>query len=317
MPLSFPSTPTNGQTYTAPNGTLWQFDGVKWIVVLGNAVKLFSGAKITLTTAALLTSTSTAVDWDAETYDVGDYYTSTAASRITVTSVGYYRVNGVFYTGPNGTGSSYSIIIKKNGSTTLSSSTVAANQTAVYDEVLSLNAGDYIEVFASETNNAGSLLTGTFLEVTRAGYAPGLGISTSDTFSGARVVLSANVNMTTSATAVPWTSADYNVNADATGATYWTVSDASKVTVKMTGYYRIKTTINTGSAGSENSYTILLKKNNSNNITTATLGPNQIASIDEIYNFTANDYIQIVASNAGNVGTVLSSSYLEIFRQGV
>ena len=30
--LTFPSNPLNGDTYTAPNGTLYTYDGVKWIV---------------------------------------------------------------------------------------------------------------------------------------------------------------------------------------------------------------------------------------------------------------------------------------------
>lgn len=317
MSLNFPSTPSVNDTYTDPNSVLWRYDGVKWNVVLGTAQKTFNGVKVTLTTNTALTSTSTAVDWDVESFDVGDYYTSTSASRVTIPANGYYRINGNFYTGPNGTGSSYSIILKKNGSTNISSSSVAANQTAVYDEVVLLDAGDYIEIFSSETNNTGTLLTGTYLEVTLVGQTPGYGTTGADSFSGARAILSANVNMTSTPTAISWTSTSFNLNADATGATYWTVSDPSKLTVKMTGYYRIKTTLDTGSAGSEGSYTVALKKNNSNTITSSTLGPNQNASIDETYNLTANDYIEIIVSNSGNLGTILPSSYLEIVRQGV
>jgi hypothetical protein len=31
MALDFPASPTNGQTYTAPNGVIWAWDGTKWV----------------------------------------------------------------------------------------------------------------------------------------------------------------------------------------------------------------------------------------------------------------------------------------------
>ena len=31
MPLDFPNSPTNGQTYTGPNNVVWQWDGSKWV----------------------------------------------------------------------------------------------------------------------------------------------------------------------------------------------------------------------------------------------------------------------------------------------
>lgn len=32
MPLDFPSSPTNGQTYIGPGGVTWVWDGTKWAV---------------------------------------------------------------------------------------------------------------------------------------------------------------------------------------------------------------------------------------------------------------------------------------------
>ena len=31
MALDFPNAPTNGQSFTAPNGVIWTWDGVKWV----------------------------------------------------------------------------------------------------------------------------------------------------------------------------------------------------------------------------------------------------------------------------------------------
>jgi hypothetical protein len=36
MPIDFPASPTNGQTYTFANRT-WQFDGKGWVVVFASA----------------------------------------------------------------------------------------------------------------------------------------------------------------------------------------------------------------------------------------------------------------------------------------
>ena len=35
MPLDFPNSPTNGQTYTGPNNATWQWDGTKWVAGYG------------------------------------------------------------------------------------------------------------------------------------------------------------------------------------------------------------------------------------------------------------------------------------------
>ena len=31
--LDFPDSPTTGQTYTAPEGSVWEYDGTKWDIV--------------------------------------------------------------------------------------------------------------------------------------------------------------------------------------------------------------------------------------------------------------------------------------------
>lgn len=317
MALNFPSTPVNGTTYTDANSALWQFDGVKWDVVTGTTNRLFNGAKASLTTAAALTAVSTALDWDVETYDVGDYFALTAASRFTIYATGFYRISSVIYTGAAGSGSSYTVKIKLNGTTDITSSVAAANQAISYDDIIELQAGDYIQVYVSEAEAVGTLLTTSFLEVTLQGRTPGIGVNTSISFSGAKAVIATAESTSITPTAIAWDSTVFDTNADALGNTYWTVSTPSRLTVKQTGYFRVKILVETGGAGTDNSYTVALKKNNVTTVATVTLGPNNTASIDEIYNLTADDYLEIFVSNSEAVGTILTSSTFEITRSGI
>lgn len=317
MALNFPDSPTNGTTYTDSNSVLWQYDGVKWDVITGTTNRLFSGAKVALNTAAALTSTATALDWDVETFDVGSYFALTEASRITIPDTGFYRINSVLYTGTAGSGSSYSVMIKVNNTITLSTATIAANQSASYDETVELQAGDYIQMFVSETNAVGTILTNSFLEVTRQGLTPGVGVTAATSFSGAKAEISTAVSTTSTATAITWASTEFDSNADALGNTYWTVASPTRLTVKQTGYFRVKILIATGTAGTANSYTVALKKNTSTTVSSVTLGPNDSASIDETYSLTADDYIEIFVSNSGSVGTILNTATFEITRLGI
>lgn len=317
MALNFPDSPVNGTTYTDTNSVLWQYDGVKWDVITGTTNRLFSGAKAALTTTAALTDTATAIDWDVETFDVGDYFALTAADRFVIPATGFYRINSIIYTGAAGSGSSYGVMIKINGTTTLSESTIAANQSISYDETVELQAGDYVQVYVSEAESVGTLLTGSFLEITRQGLTPGVGVTAATAFSGVKAEISLAVSTTSTPTAIAWTSTEFDSNADAMGSTYWTVATAGRLTVRQTGYFRVKVMIATGSAGTDNSYTVALKKNTSTTVATVTLGPNDMATIDETYTLAANDYLEIFVSNSGSVGTILNTATFEITRLGI
>lgn len=318
MALNFPSSPTASQTYTDDNGVIWEFDATKWNVVTGTTKKLFSGAKVRLTTTATLNSTPAVLDFDVEDFDTGEYYNFAQAARYTISTTGYYRIAGTFYTGVNGSGESYTFTLKKNGTLTLTSQTSSANQSASYDASILLNAGDYLEIEVSESSSTGTLLSGSYIEIQRLGYSSGSAINQADVFSGVRTLVSSNVTLSSTPTAISWTSTEFNENADAFGNVYWTISQPSRITVKITGYYQIKSFITTSSEGSVNSYTLTLKKNNTTNIVSSVLlGPNDNANIDEIFFFNANDYIELFASNSGSVGSILSPVYVELIRVGV
>lgn len=317
MALNFPSSPSNGQTYTDSNSVVWQFDGTKWDVITSNTKKLFSGAKQILTTSFSLTSTLTTITYGEQTYDTDSYYNGANASRLTVSRNGFYRINVLILTGSTGSGSSYTINVVKNGSTNLTSSSVGANQSAAYDEIVELLVGDYIEIKASESGSVGTLLAGTMLELTRIGLTIGTGITSFEAFSGARAIVSSAINMTSTPTGVTWTSTTFDSNADVLGSNYWSVSNASRLTVGVNGFFRIKSFVATGTAGSTDSYTVAIKKNAATTLATINMSANETLEFDEIYELADNDYIELIASNSGSVGTLLASTYLEIVRLGV
>lgn len=313
MPLNFPSSPTTGQTYTDNNSVAWQFDGTKWNVVTGTSFRSYSGVKLNLDDAPFsLTSTETTVIFNTEVFDTGNYFTGTSPTRITIGQNGYYRVNFTVFTGSDG--SLYTTKIKKNGTTVLSEVGLGPNQTANYDEVIQLDAGDYLQVTSSETSAIGTLLGATTLEVTQLGLTLGAGIRSGDAFSGAKVILTSPFNSTNAASNVVWSSTEFNQNADAFGNNYWTSSNAGRVTVKLNGYFRIKSFIETGTVGV---YTITLRKNTSTELANVSVHGNETVQVDEIYNLNANDYIQIYVSDVGSVGSLTTNTYLEIVRIGV
>lgn len=317
MALNFPYPAVTNDTYTDPNGRLWVYDGVKWYVDNGTANKTFSGVKVSLDTLTALTPTALPLDFDVEDFDTGNYYSFLNANRVTVSKTGYYRIDGTFYTNANGSGNSYSFMLKKNGTVTLTSQTAAPNESANYDATLELNAGDYLEVFCSESTGTGSLLSGSYMEVTLVGLTPGVALTPGDTFSGVKTLVTTAVSTTANLIPIAWDSVQYNINADAQGNLYWAAGNASNVVIKTSGYYQIKSYIGAGSSGADNSYYIRLKKNNNQFLSNVTLGPNDYAYLDEIFQLNANDYIQLYANNAGSVGTLLTSTNLEVIRLGI
>jgi hypothetical protein len=312
MPLNFPSTPTNGQLYTDPNNVVWIFDGVKWNIQSGTVNKVYSGVKLKLDGDFALITTDAKLSWGIEEFDTDNYFSISTPQRVYFWATGYYRINLSVFT--NTVGSLYNITLRKNNTTDLNSGILNSNQNANYDEIVEFNAGDYIEVVCSEDSSTGAITDDTVLEVTRVGLTLGTGIRSLDAFSGVRTTLITAFATSTTPTAVLWDTTTFNSNADVLGNNYWTSGDANKITIKTSGYYRIKSFIETATA---DNYDIILKKNNSTNLSTIELGPNSTASVDEIYNLLANDYIQIVVNDENSSGALTTNTYLEIVRIGI
>ncbi len=312
MALNFPSAPQTGQQYTDPNAVVWEFDGVKWDVVTGTANKMFSGCKITLSSNINLTANSTAITFDTEQYDTDSYFTVSAPKRITFNRDAFYRINLSVYTGTSG--ASHVITLKKNGANTLANTVIAPNQYTNYDQILQLSAGDYIELYALDSAATGYLTTGTNIEMTRVGLAQGTNISSASAFSGVRTLLASPFSTTNTATAVTWSSTAFNQNANPAGDFYWSAGDPNRITIGLTGYYRIKSEI---FAGSTESVSINVRKNGTTSIANTAIPNNGYAELDDIYQLNQDDYIQLLVNDTMSTGTITANTYLEVVRLGV
>lgn len=319
MALNFPSSPTNLQQYTDPNGIVWEYTTTKgvWNKKRSDSFKEFKGAKIELNSTKTLTATETAISWDASEFDTGTFFNvGTYPTRATININGYYRLNILITLGSQGNGASYTITIKKNGTTTLVSETAGPNQSVFYDETILFFDGDYIEVYASESGTIGTILTTSFFEITRIGLSIGSSASPANAFSGVRLELTSTEAATATPTGITWDTATYNVNADINGAVYWTTTDRTKVNISTTGYYRIKSFFETGTAGTANSYKIDVKKDGVT-LESGSLGPNETLDLDEVYYFTSSSYLQVYLDNSGAVGTLTTDTYFQLVREGV
>lgn len=316
--LSFPANPTNGQQYTDDNGIVWEYLSSKtvWNILRDNSLKNFLGAKIQLNTSYALTSTLTAVSFDSEVFDVGNYYNSSFPTKLTVTNPGFYRLNLLIVASSLGSGASYTFTVKKNGTTVLTTTTAGPNQSISYDEIIQLFANDYIELYASEASDIGEIVEGSFFEIQNAGDLVGSEQSPATAFSGAKLGLSTAEALTSTLTAIDWTTTDFNTNADINGNVYWSAGQPSKASIYITGYYRIKAFIQAGSQGSDDSYEVDLRFSNTP-VVSSSLSPNDSLDFDDVYNLSSGSYVQFFASELGNVGEIASNSYFEIIRLGV
>ena len=319
MTLSFPASPINGQQYTDANGKVWEYDGVKWNVATSESSKEFSGAKIYLIEPFFLNNTLTPIAFDGEEIDTANYFNPLSPTEIVIPRTGYYRIHLSLFTGQEGYGASYGVQLKRN-TTNLLDTNMSAFQTGVYDEILLLDVGDTISVFASELESVGTIETDSFLEVALQGYTFGGAIVPGFEFSGVKAELQSDVSTTATPTAITWTISDivFNTNANAAGNLYWTNTFPTRFTISTTGYYRIRAFFLTNTEGSSDSYTITVRKNGSDVVETITLGANESAELDETYEFNSTDYVEIVISNTEALGAIKQlESFFQIIRLGV
>lgn len=303
--LSFPASPTNGQQYTDYNGNVWAYDGVKWNIAIAEGSKQFSGVKVSLTSPTSLVDTDTLISFDTEVYDTATYFLPASPTTITIPRTGYYRINLQVQTGAGGAGNSYSVTLSKNG-LGLFNDDMAPNQAGTYDDTILLTTGDTIQLLANEANSQGTLILGTSLEVQLVGYSFGGAVAPGFEFSGVKVNLQSTVSTTSTPTAITWTTNDieYNLNANAAGSLYWTAGTPTRFTIATTGYYRIKAFFFTGTEGAENSYTINVRKNGATVVDSGSIGALGTAELDSTYRFNSTDYLEVVVSNSGGVGTI-------------
>lgn len=310
MALNFPSSPITNQTYTDDNNITWIFDGVKWEVYANTHFKLFDGVKCKIATDYNLTDTSTAISFDNIEIDVGDYHSSILPTRVTINKTGFYRINLSLFS--SSIGAAYNVSIKKNGTTELSSAAFSPSQFINYDEILELNSGEYIQVYVSETSSTGAILSSGFtLEVTREGLTLG---SIEETFSGVKTIIDNEYFTSDSATAISWEDVEFDQYSNAGGDNYWSPVTPSVITIGKNGFFRVKGVLITSNV---DNYVFNLKKNDSDTLTSISVGANNTIQIDEIYQFSANDYLKLFVNDSASTGSLTTDSYLEIIQIGI
>ncbi len=315
MPLNFPTSPSINTTYTDDNNISWVYDGVKWNTVRNNLSNTFYGSKLSFINNVSLTNVLSPISYTQEIFDTGDFFNiDNNSTKIFFNRAGFYRLNIQIATGSTGSGASYNASIRKNNSSTFQTIMQAANQTSVYDDVVEFAAGDYIEILASEDNGIGILTTDSFVEVSLLGYTAGSTIG--QIFSGVKTLLTSPENTTSTNTAIVWDSVQFNLNASPAGDVYWTSGNANTISFYTNAFYNIKSDIFAGSVGGENSYNLTLLKNGATVLDNITFGPNDTIHIDTTYEFLINDYIQMVISNSGGVGSLTADTYLQVTRLG-
>jgi hypothetical protein len=318
MPLSFPASPTIGQQYSDQNGTVWKYNGFGWEPYLGSSFRIFNGAKVELLSNLNLAATPSAISWSSIEYNQGELFSTLNPTRFTAKDAGFYNVHLNLFTGSTGSGNSYTIEIKKNGTTVISTTNSGPNQATVYDEIVFFGLGDYVEIFVSESTASGVITTDTICEFTLFGSAASTTtFNTYNLFSGVKTKLNSVENLTNVNTAIQWDNTEFNVNADVSGNVYWTSEQSTNVSIYTTGYYRVQLYVATESGGSTDSYTINLRKNNSSTLESITLSPNDFISYDEIIKLNTNDYLRVEAAESGSAGAISSDSYITVTRVGI
>lgn len=322
--LIFPVSPTHLDTYVDPKQATWQYDsdGPYWNVITSTTRKNFSGAKIYNNIAYTLPQIISKVALQDVEFNIDNYFDATDDSkqgRITVPTTGFYRVAISFFTSSQGSGASYTFELRKNN-LVINTTNLGPNQNTQYDQTLQLNAGDYIEVWGKESTGTGQILANSEFQVYRLGFTPGTGVSNHVAFSGVRAKLNAQANTTSTPVAVTWNEVDFNANANVLGDLYWYNTVANRLSIRTSGYFKCRCYVETSSAGSQDSYTIALRKTTGatpTTLTTINMSANDFVELDEVFYLVEDDYLELMISNSDNTGAIISTSYLELVREGV
>lgn len=128
-------------------------------------------------------------------------------------------------------------------------------------------------------------------------------------FNGAKVEFNTAYNLTTSLSVVQWDTETFD-----TGG-YWNVSLPGRIVISQTGYYTINLVLFASATGSE--YDLVLKKNGTEIIIVGSMNPNQSAEYYETMPMNAGDYIELYADELSSVGSLTTSSYLEVQQAGL
>jgi len=320
--LQFPANPAHLGLYSDPNQAVWQYDSdsTVWDVITSTTRKVFSGVKASTAAAFDLTSTFSDIPFNTVEFNIDNYYSDNNIKSIAPTT-GFYRVLVSLFSNSSGTGSSYTARIYKNTTILLGEIAFGANQNVNFDETISLVEGDFITVQCQETTGLGALTADSNFTMYRIGFAPGTGISNHNAFSGVRSIVTNAVSTTSTPTAIDFANVDFNANANVLGDLYWYNTEPARLTARASGYYKIRSLVETSSAGSKNSYTITLRQTTvgavQSVISTSTMSANDQLELDQTVYIASDTFLELLVSNSDNTGAINPTVYLELVREGV
>jgi len=320
--LTFPAAPAHLSTYTDPNQAIWQWDsdGPVWNVITSTTRKNFSGAKReVINTGFSVTNTFLPLVFENEIYEVDNYFIN-SNSAATAPTTGFYGVAANILSGTQGSGSSYTAELRVNN---IKNSEIqfGPNQSVTIDDTLELVQGDVVEIYIKETIGVGEIIEGSTFTMYRIGFSPGTGISNHNAFSGVKAIITQVFNTTSIPQPITWGTTSFNANANVLGDLYWYSAVQERVTTRANGYFKLRSFIKAGIAGSNDSYTVTIKKNRNLgsevDLYTTNLGPNDFVQLNETIYLLEDDFLELVVSNSDNTGNVTTDTYLELVREGL
>lgn len=130
-------------------------------------------------------------------------------------------------------------------------------------------------------------------------------------FSGAKISLSANLGLISTTSQVAFDVVDFDTNS------YTNIAvNSSRISISINGYYRVSALFETGPLGAGSTYNFVVKKNGVTELANSTASPNQFISYDEVLQLNSGDYIECYIHEDDGIGTILNTSFFEIYRIG-
>jgi len=145
---------TNGQVLTADSTAS---TGLKWSTPSSGSS--FAGASVSKSGAQTISSgTATAVTWDVEAFDtdaIHDNSSNTSRFTIPTGKGGYWQISPIINWADQSNAGVRQLKVYKNGSVVKSSHfypTTAGTMVATYSYVINVAAGDYVEIYVTQTS---------------------------------------------------------------------------------------------------------------------------------------------------------------------
>jgi len=173
----YPAGPVEGQIiYRSDLNELQVYDGSAWLVVAGidDINRCYSYLVGSVTATANI---ERSVPLHSDLYDLNEMHNATIDdTKIYIKEEGYYLIIGRIFWADTATGGTFlTAKIKKNAATILDTDIIPTNGDAAFSRsnkvegIYYLEAGDYVELYATSGNDDLAMITNTFLNVWRIG----------------------------------------------------------------------------------------------------------------------------------------------------